>query len=108
MLFRLFCRLPNSRGFPPTFSSLSRGGAALLGRHSFGSGSPALATQSRRCRVFTPLLWRRFPILYLAARNIDHELGELGRVAGAFWALYWHGESMPMVWARCQRAPPSA
>jgi hypothetical protein len=24
------------------------------------------------------------PILNLAARNIDHELGELGRIAGAF------------------------
>ncbi len=33
-------------------------------------------------------LWRRFPILNLAAGNVDHEFGELGWIAGAFWPVH--------------------
>lgn len=36
----------------------------------------------------------RYPILDLAAGDVDHQLGELGGVAWTFEALVWHGCNM--------------
>ena len=41
--------------------------------------------------------------LHFAAGHVDHKLGELGGIARAFWALLWHGASMPRAPSRCQR-----
>jgi hypothetical protein len=37
------------------------------------------------------------------SRQVDHELGELGGIAGTFWALVRHGTSMQGAPSRCQR-----
>jgi hypothetical protein len=43
-----------------------------------------------RSGVFPLLFRRRLPVLNLTARYVDHELGELGRVARAFQGLVGH------------------
>jgi hypothetical protein len=48
-------------------------------------------------------LFRGGPVVfYFATRNIDHELGKLGGIAGTFWALGWHNQVMPL---RLSHAP---
>jgi hypothetical protein len=46
---------------------------------------PRLSVSYRR-NIFPLLFWRRFPILDVAAGDINHLLGEVGWVAGAFYA----------------------
>src|SRR5258706_4306449 len=43
-------------------------------------------------RVLALLFWRRVAVLNLAARDIDHEFGELGRVARAFQRFVGHSD----------------
>jgi hypothetical protein len=40
--------------------------------------------------AFPLFFWRRRPVLDLPTRDIDHELGELGGIAGAFEVLSRH------------------
>ncbi|MGH6848059.1 MAG: hypothetical protein ACREC0_11655 [Methylocella sp.] len=58
----------------------------------FGSGTSAAAVGNRSTSfygagVFALPIWRRLSIFDLAGENIDHELGELIRVARAFRML---------------------
>jgi hypothetical protein len=73
-------------------------GAPLFVRHTFSSGHTALeatfATQGNGRRVLSPFLWRGLAILDFAAGDIDHQLSELGWVAGALESVLWHDATM--------------
>jgi hypothetical protein len=63
-------------------------------------------SQSRLAAAFNGrfiFFWHQRAILDLAARDIDHELGELGGIARAFESLLWHGASMHRLPSRFQR-----
>jgi hypothetical protein len=45
-----------------------------------------------------------FSIFDFAAGDIDHQLGELGRIAWAFQAFVWHVRNMRRVLSRFQRS----
>jgi hypothetical protein len=62
------------------------------------------------------LTWLPIPLLFcgrfllqsvalglIHGRQVDHELGELGRIARTFGAFSWHGASMRRTPSRCQR-----
>jgi hypothetical protein len=53
----------------------------------FAAYDAAKTTSPHGGRVFPLFLRRRRSILDLTARNVDHELGELGGIAWAFRAL---------------------
>ncbi len=89
----------NAGLFGPTgFGGLLRDFASLLSGHLSGAGLPALkaALTPKRdgCRVFTLFLWRGLTILDLPARNVDHELGGLAKVARAFGMFVGHDYNM--------------
>ncbi len=64
--------------------------ASLFLGQLFGPSLSALetaaTTKADGRRVFSLFLWRRLPILNFTRCHIDDELGELGLVAGAFFA----------------------
>ena len=72
---------------PPRSSSLLSNCRFLLhGQSGSPSNTSLEATKSSEGYggwVLTLFFWRRLSILDLAAGNVDHELGELGGVAGA-------------------------
>ena len=75
-----------------------------MGSHALGSSGAAFSPQSRSGRIFPPFLWRRLPVLNVAARDVDHELGELGGIAGAvFQGFVGHCASMRDMTADFQR-----
>src|SRR5216684_1169152 len=85
----LFCPCsPSSRGslpsnlfpFPLTELGCSRCAAPLATKSPQGDGG----------RIFTLLFRRRVSVLDLAGGDIDHQLGELGRIAGTFQAAARH------------------
>jgi len=62
--------------------------SAFFRSHWLGRGLRRLfALNANRSWVFALFFWRRLAILNLARRDIDNELGEPGRVAGAFDAF---------------------
>jgi hypothetical protein len=84
--------------FPTLLRSPPSNLRPLLRSHSSGARCAAFAAERSRCRILALLLWRRFPVLDLARRNINDAFGELGGVAGAF-RLLGH--------ARYYRQPPA-
>ena len=69
-----------------------RGQASAQSRRKVFLRLPQMGPRAlrHRRRVLALVLWRRLAILYLAARNIDHELGELCGIARALESLVCH------------------
>jgi hypothetical protein len=83
---------------PADFSSFPRNLCSALWRHlgrprlaAFEAAAPA---EAHRSRVFSIQGGFWLAVLDLAAGDIYHELGELGRIARALAAIFWHGVNM--------------
>ena len=85
---------PTLRAANSAISARRSGPISALAWQPFGPGVLG--------RVLTLLLWRRLPILYSAAGDVDHEFGESGGSRGRF-RRFLDDASMPGGRPRCQR-----